>query len=1072
MGNGMSVVFDRYSITETAEGFGGFLQFRGQCKGEAVSLWIEGPGLADAKRESVRNYILALAALDSGVLPRIYGLGQTVQAGELLGFSYAAGRLFFATQHIGEVFESEEPWVVLGTLLRGLTDLHAAGLAHGALSSTSLRRTKGAPVLWELGVFLHSSGKGMAVVGADLQLLGELGQQHLGAGAEVSQRTWCTDLKRGGVFASAGEAKRRANRWLPSVENKNLLPLRLQVAGAALHALRPIALQGRDAELAMLENALGGAEREEAIFTVVLHGPPGSGRTHLIDAFCADMEGSGRALTLRSVHGPSPMPLSGLAGLVSSFFGVGFVPYEQAERTVSEGISALGLCPDRHAPGLLTLLREHLDGKPLLLRQTKARFSLLKAFLKEVCEKRPLILWVDDAQWGADVLNFCEFLRESEEGLPILIVLAVREGWPSEVVRGAAGLTVPRQGPRTLWMHVMPLPVESSLKLGRESLGLEEDLAALLAGGCRGLPLIASQAEFLWFQSDLIAVQSGRLELLGPDLPVLKSGTRQIWAARLDAVTGGEPEALALLELAAAFGAQVNVNHWEVAAKQMGHACPRDWVNRLLVAGLLKDCLGGVCFVHESFKSYLDHTAEREGRRMGQHKACAMTLMSSGLEHTAQLWERIGRHLLAGGQGEAALPALLRAAKLHGTRANFEAALGLLVIRDKVMRDIGVDERDEKWGEGWVERAAMLRGMGRLNESARIADRAVDEAQANSWKSVLPTSLRALALVALDMEDISSAGTLLRRSRELFEKEGALSEAADCSKWQGRVLLRRGNQSSAERYFLEAAQVFSQLNSDLNQASSLYWAGVVQRQQGKLDLALAAMTQAQTLFSDSGDWEGVADCQLGCGLVWFYRGDLDQSEGFQKKAYTLHQRLHNDVGAADCLNGLAEVARYRGDLETAEENYRNAAAILSTVRASRAVLPHVNLALILLQRGQDVAARQLLETISSTVERQGKRALLGAVHVLFLVLAAGEAEAINWARHFRKASSLLAETGAVDPDIAWAAQTSAERALEAGHRDRAREAYELARTQWSRLQREDKVSAVEQALLFLDAPSA
>jgi eukaryotic-like serine/threonine-protein kinase len=1072
MGNGMSVVFDRYTITESAEGFGGFLQFRGQCKGEPISLWIEGPGMAEAKRESARDCVLALAALDSGALPRIYGLEQTERAGEILGFSYDAGRLFFATQHIGDVFESDEPWVVLEALLRGLTDLHAAGLAHGALSSTSLHQSNGTPVLWEMGVFLQSSGKGMAVIGSDLQVLGELGHQLLGASAEISQKTWCADLKRGGVFASGGEAKRRANRWLPSLGNQSLLPLRLQVAGADLHALRPVALQGRDAELAMLENALGGAEREDSVYTVVLHGPPGSGRTHLIEAFCADMESSGRAITFRSVHGPSPMPLSGLAGLVSSFFGVGFASYEQSETVVSEGVSALGLCPKRHAPGLLALLREHLDGKPLLLRQANARFSLLKAFLKEVCAHRPLILWVDDAQWGADVLNFCEFLREEEEGLPILIVLAVREGWPSEVVRGAAGLTVPRQGPRTLWMHVMPLAVEVSLKIGRESLGLEEDLAALLAGGSRGLPLIASQAEFLWFQSELIAVQSGRLELLGTDLPVLKSGTRQIWAARLGVVTGGDPEALELLELAAAFGAQVNLNHWAVAAKQMGQACPRDLVHDLLVSGLLKGSMGGFFFVHESFKAYLDHTAEREGRRMGQHKACAMTLMSSGLEHTAQLWERIGRHLLAGGQGDAALPALLRAARLHGARANFEAALGLLVIRDKVMRDLGVDERNEKWGTGWVQRAAMLRGMGRLDESAKMADRAVDEAQANSWQSVLPLSLRALALVALEMEDISSAGTLLRRSRELFEKAGELGEVADCSKWQGRVLLRRGNQASSERYFSEAAEMFCQLNSDLNQASSLYWAGVVQRQQGKLDLALDSMTRAQALFSDSGDWEGVADCQLGCGLVWFYRGDLDQSEALQKKAFSLHQRLHNDVGAADCLNGLAEVARYRGDLETAEENYRNAAAILSSVRVSRAVLPQVNLALILLQRGQDAAARRLLETICSSVERQGKRALLGAVHVLFLVLAAGEAEAMNWARHFRKASSLLAETGAVDPDIAWAAQTSAERALEAGHRDRARMAYELAQVQWSRLQRKDKVSAVEQALLFLDVPSA
>jgi tetratricopeptide (TPR) repeat protein len=1067
----MSEVFQRYSIKETKEDSAGFLRFNGECEGESISLWIASPGLSEVQCESVRNWVLALASLDSEALPRIYGLGQLPDSGELLGRAYAKSSLFFVTQRIDEPLDVSNPWEHLGAILRGLRDLHAAGLAHGSLTASSLCQTRSAPVLWGMGACFRSAVSGMGAVGADLKALGKLAQEYIGHSAEISQKTWCADLEKGGVFASAGEAYRRANRWIPNSETQATPPIRSQVAGVSLHALRPVALQGRSAEMAMLEGSLEGAEREEAIYTVVLHGPPGSGRTHLVETFCAAMGAGGRALPFRAVHGPSPTPMDGLAGLLVSFFGVNPHILETADALITEGLLSLDICPDHHGPGLAALVRGHLDGKPLLLRQPLARYAFLKAFLKELTKRRPLILWVDDAQWGADVLNFCEFLREEEEGLPILIVLAVREGWPSEVVRGAAGLTVPRQGPRTLWMHMEPLPVAACLEVGRKSLALEEDLAALLAGGSRGLPLIASQAAILWHQSELVSHREGCLELRGTDLPVLKSGTRQIWSARLGGVTGSDESLHELLELAAALGAHVDVNHWRAAAIQMGLPDPQDWVQRFLSAGLLRNCPGGIAFVHESFKAYLDHTAEREGRRMAQHKACARVLMSSGLVHTAQLWERIGRHLLAGGQGDAALPALLRAAKLHGSRASFESALGLLVLRDKVMRDLGVDERNEKWGQGWVFRACMLRGMGRLDESARIADRAVDEAQANGWSAVLPGSLRALALVALDMEDISSAGTLLRRARELFKKNGEREEAADCAKWQGRVLLRRGNQASAERFFLEAAADFSKLKSDLNQASALYWAGVVQRQQGKLDSALVAMTQAQALFAEYGDWEGVADCKLGCGLVWFYRGDLDQSESAQQEALRLHRRLHNDVGAADCLNGLAEVARYRGDLQGAEQNYRNAAAILSSVRASRAVLPQVNLALILLQRGQDVAARQLLETLSSAVERQGKRALLGAVHVLFLVLVAQEKEAMSWARHFRKASSLLAETGAVDPDIAWAAQNSAERALAAGHRERAQEAYALAKSQWSRLQREDKVSAVEQALLFLDAPS-
>jgi tetratricopeptide (TPR) repeat protein len=390
-----------------------------------------------------------------------------------------------------------------------------------------------------------------------------------------------------------------------------------------------------------------------------------------------------------------------------------------------------------------------------------------------------------------------------------------------------------------------------------------------------------------------------------------------------------------------------------------------------------------------------------------------------------------------------------------------------LIIRDKVMRDLGIDERDERWGLGWVLRADMLRGMGRLDEAARVADRAVEEAQANRWKKAMPHALRGLALVALEMEDISSAGTLLRRARELFELAGEREAVANCAQWQGRVLLRRGNQATAERFFLEAAAICPEVQSPLGEATAMYWVGVVRRQQGKLEGSLEALQRAESLFAAGGDWVGEADCKLGRGLVWLYRGDLDASEILQEEALRLHQRLHHDEGSADCLNGLAEVARHRGDLESAEKNYRSAAAILSTTRASRAVLPQVNLALILIQRGEDDGARRLLESIAPPIERQGKRALLGAVHTLFLVLCAEDEGSVSWARHFRQASSLLQETGAVDPDIAWAAQISAERAVASGHLDRAEQAYTLAQDQWVRLQRVPEAERVAEALLKL-----
>ena len=179
-------------------------------------------------------------------------------------------------------------------------------------------------------------------------------------------------------------------------------------------------------------------------------------------------------------------------------------------------------------------------------------------------------------------------------------------------------------------------------------------------------------------------------------------------------------------------------------------------------------------------------------------------------------------------------------------------------------------------------------------------------------------------------------------------------------------------------------------------------------------------------------------------------------------------RLQHEEGAADCLNGLAEVARLRGDLRTAETNYRNALAILSSIRASRSVLPQVNLALVLLQKKELASAKQMLDAVCPLIERQGKRALLGATHALFLPIYAAEESSIGWARHFREASKLLEETGAVDPDIAWASQWAGEEAFRHGHRQRAEDAWRLASAQWERLGRHDKVEAIASRISELE----
>ena len=748
--------------------------------------------------------------------------------------------------------------------------------------------------------------------------------------------------------------------------------------------------------------------------------------------------------------------------MLLDLFGCDSLKIEAVTENVSAGLVAWGMSEERFLQPLALAISRGVFPAP------RARHQLLRDFIADLSQIRPVVLWVDDAQWDADTLAFSQFLRQEERGkLALLLLLVVREGWPSEVVRGAAGQTVPRQGPRTIWMNIQPLLMPERMSLATESLGLEPDLAALVAGGCRGLPLVAVQVCADWVLEGSLRSEASHVYSKGDSMPVLRSGLRALWKSRIKLVEQKSENVERCLELASALGSRFTASDWRSVCEIAKVQLSRELEQNLVLAGLVVPVPLGWMFVHESLRDYLDEVARRGGRLFSHHRMCAEILKSDDL--TAGLSERIGRHLLGGGRGQEALDHLLTSAELRGRCGEFELALGLVALREKIMRDLSVEEEDSRWGFGWAARADLLRGQGFLDESSKAADKALMRAQELGWTRVVPVAMRSLALTALESDDLSSTAPLLRRARELFERSGDLNECYDCAYWQGRVSLRRGSQSIAGGLFAEALGGFKKIGNRRGEGDAGYWLGVSLRQQGKLMEAWAAFTECELTFREISSATGAASAILGRAIVHLFREELDESVVASKLSHSIYSSQGDDVGVADSLNAMAEVARAKGELSEAELRYRQAVAILSRSRASRAVLPKLNLALVVLQRGDYVEGKTLLDAVATLVEHQGKRALLGAVHALYLVVAASEGDSLMWTKHLRTSSLLLRETGAVDPDIAWATEHAGELSAKNGRVSQAKAAWEISYDQWSRLGRDIAAKRVLELSLNLES---
>ena len=128
----------------------------------------------------------------------------------------------------------------------------------------------------------------------------------------------------------------------------------------------------------------------------------------------------------------------------------------------------------------------------------------------------------------------------------------------------------------------------------------------------------------------------------------------------------------------------------------------------------------------------------------------------------------------------------------------------------------------------------------------------------------------------------------------------------------------------------------------------------------------------------------------------------------------------------------------------------------------------MNLGLILILRGRFDDATQVLTGTEHSLDKEGRRWFLGAVHTALLPCSAHRRDWDEWDHHYTHARDLLRETQVVDADLAWTLELGGNMAEDAGEIDRALRVLRLAIPQWRALGDEAKVDEMERRIPALE----
>lgn len=650
-------------------------------------------------------------------------------------------------------------------------------------------------------------------------------------------------------------------------------PPQLLGAGSGLHALRPAPFVGRETQRDAIWAALHDVKDSGTPRLIEVAGLGGVGKRRLVRWMCERAHELGAATVLRATHNAIPAPMDGIGGLLARMFRCqGLARPTILDRTRT-GLKSLGMLDPDDWEGLADVVAATSgDSEVTWFRSPSQRYSLVQRVLAARSRVRPLIVWIDDAQWGADTLACVQAILAGSG--PILVLLTERDDAKDAhpLALDALARLSARPGVEKLTLGRMTDTEQRDLV--HRVLGLEPTLASQVLARAGGTPLFAVQLVDDWLaRGQLVPTRTGLALAEGAPIE-LPDGLHDLFVERLTRVLGDDAGAWRALEVAAVLGRETSEREWRMACWRIGHVVHPETLTRLVDAGLLSQPAEGDAwrFEHSLLRESLVRRAA-EGRRLAEaHLACASALEELYSPDVRGSRHRIGRHYVAAESWHEALEPLLAAARSCRSNSEFPQVLELLDLLDDAFDQAETPPSDPARGDARMLRAMALRYVGRFEEARTLALALDAQAVDHDWPIVHARSVELLANLARIRRDLPEALTGMQHALELFRA----------------------------------------LGHERGVGTSLLGLGAVHWQMGDLESARQVFEDSLAHHKASGNTGGLADTYNGLAELARTVGELDLAESLYKMALTLHQKTRSGIAMVVRLNiCLVRIARGR-----------------------------------------------------------------------------------------------------------------------------------------------------------------
>lgn len=829
-------------------------------------------------------------------------------------------------------------------------------------------------------------------------------------------------LVRDAVIAEAAPAIRAKGFAEPVRPHRVLLVLR-GAPGHARHSDTPMV--DREREQALLREAFGRAiwDRQCQLFTIL--GPPGAGKSRLVEEFLRWIED--RAIRLR---GRCPSYGEGIAlrPIAEMLEQAAQIPPGEPPASVKRAITDVFEGDERAVMIVERAMRAiGISDGPAVPEET---LWAIRTLLERLADRHPLVAVVDDVQWAKPtLLELLDHVAEWSRGAPIMVLclarpdlLELRPTWGG----GKFNATT---------IHLEPLNDAQTDVLVRNLTGtaeLPEAVRTLIVDTAGGNPLFAEEIVSMLIDEAVLIPGNGgwkaSRELSELSLPRTIAGLLE---ARLDRLS--EPERL-LLERGALVGKEFDIEAVAALPPFEEPIDVQEYVPSLVRKDILRPVeraeLNTLRFRHALIREAAYELIPKE-TRSELHRRHAEWLLTRGAEGegdeevAAYHLERAYRYREEVGPADAAARELgLRAGRVLAsagrrafargdmptTSSLLERALFLLSrdepgradllaeLAESRMQAADFARTDTLYAEmAEIGRATSDRGLELhaelrrllarfllepkdtdIDELRTVAEEAVSVLDSGANRGALAGALCDLATTswligdASEMHDLADRALLLARSSENWR---AVRQSVY---YIGRALVL-GPTPCEEAAARMAALVEAFVEHPMVQASARLDLALLLAMLGRWDEADDHASSARVVFRELGQRRWLAAGAITTGLITWWRGNAEGAEDDVREAYDLFTERGEREEAALTGQELAKILFDLGRHDEATELIDEVLSVMATDDLEPQIESRSLRARVLATRGSYTEAERLSMEAEDLVNRTDFVSLHGTV---------------------------------------------------------------------------------------------